>query len=451
MPPPGRSGSASYLSYLSADEIRVVNRVQDAATEFNKLKTKDYTGTGPLASLQGNIYYDPDKQNLSYPLDLGPNNKLYPHFIKFNVNQPAKSRYQSTFDNTAGGLSAVDINKSRFNQLAGAQLGAAATAGAAAAAGLIVGATEFATDLGRIAQRGDRNNSNPASALADDGFSATNAAKAAGLIGAGAATIAAAVISQVDLTRKTKRLLQTINLYMPDQIVMQTQNKYGEVSLTSALGAAGLGVNLGESVKGSIQDKIGNAPLSVSGAVDALKGAFGAAGPSAAEAQAGVLGAAGKKLGVFGEGIENILLQSYGYAQNPQIEILFDTTDMRMFQFTFNFLPRNKFESEEVMKIIRMFRFHAAPEIPETFSGRYYIPPSEFDISYMMILPDGTIVENPALHKFSTCVLENIDVNFVGASGQFVTFPDGRPVNIEMRLQFKEIEVIHKELIRNGY
>jgi hypothetical protein len=174
-------------------------------------------------------------------------------------------------------------------------------------------------------------------------------------------------------------------------------------------------------------------------------------GPAAAEAGAGILGAGGKKLGVVGEGIENVLLQSYGYAQNPQIEVLFDTTDMRQFQFTFKFLPRNKQESEAVLRIIRMFRFHAAPEIPESFAGRYFIPPSEFDIQYMFIDDSGNVQENPALHKFSTCVLENIDVNYVGDTGQFATFRDGRPVNIELRLSFKEIEIIHKELVRNGY
>lgn len=415
---------------------------QDQRNLLDEFANKAYTGKGPLAKLDNNQYYAPDMK-LSYPVDMGQNNKLYPHFIKFNINQPAKSRYQSKFDPDQIS-SAADLNRATFSQLGGSGLGGVEAVAAGAVAGLTSGLTEFATDAASLAKKG--------TSIGEGATDIQRVASSAIATGALAGVTAAAIIAQVDLTRKTKRLLQTINLYMPDQVVMQTQNKYGEVSLTAALGAAGLGAQVGKSMEGSLEGILGDiATGGVSAAGQKISNAAAALGPAGAEAGAGILGAAGRKLGVVGEGIENVLLQSYGYAQNPQIEVLFDTTDMRMFEFVFNFLPRNKAESEAVLRIIRMFRFHAAPEIPETFAGRYYIPPSEFDIQYMFIDDNGQIYENPALHKFSTCVLESIDVNYVGATGQFVTFSDGRPVNIELRLRFKEIEVIHKELIRNGY
>lgn len=414
---------------------------RDTVDEF---AIRGYTATGPLAKLDNNQYYAPDMK-LSYPVDMGQNNKLYPHFIKFNINQPAKSRYQSKFDSDQI-LSAADLNRETFNQLGGSALGSPEAVTAGLAAGTISGLTELATDLSAQANKGAD------ASIKGNANRGVRTGTSAAAVGALSGLVAAAVVAQVDLTRKTKRLLQTINLYMPDQVVMQTQNKYGEVSLTAALGAAGLGANLGKSLTGNLEGVLNDITSGGGAAAGAKVGkAIGGVGAAGAEAAAGLLGAAGRKLGVVGEGIENVLLQSYGYAQNPQIEVLFDTTDMRQFEFVFNFLPRNKAESEAVLRIIRMFRFHAAPEIPETFAGRYYIPPSEFDIQYMFIDDNGQIYENPALHKFSTCVLESIDVNYVGATGQFVTFSDGRPVNIELRLRFKEIEVIHKELIRNGY
>jgi hypothetical protein len=57
---------------------------------------------------------------------------------------------------------------------------------------------------------------------------------------------------------------------------------------------------------------------------------------------------------------------------------------------------------------------------------------------------------NPNLPLISTCVLEGIDVNY-GSAGQWTAFTDGMPVEISMQLRFKEVEILHKELIQQGY
>ena len=411
--------------------------------------------SGPLDVLAQNKYYNANSGFLKYPTEVGETER-FPHFLRFHINIPGKSSFESSFQQV-GGLTRTDYNRSQF----GGQLGGEADvfSGSAIAGGVIAGAlygaTQVLTDLARNATDGTPKQEGP------DLF---GAALGAG----GAAVVGATILANVDMTRKTKRLVQTIDLYVPDQVIMQQQNKYGEVSLTAALGMAGLAGQGAKAVGGSIKDalsKIGSAASSSLGKGAATasenpsilakynfdKNTLGGGG-AVIESMATILGGTGKELGIVGEGIENVIMQSYGIAQNPQVEVLFETIDNRTFEFGFSFHPRNSAEAKKVLEIIRMFRFHAAPELAKGAGGRYFIPPSEFDIEYRFKPgKDESDVLNEALHKFATCVLTNIDVNYVGQSGQFATFKDGIPVNIEMRLQFKEVEIMHKDLIKAGY
>jgi hypothetical protein len=243
---------------------------------------------------------------------------------------------------------------------------------------------------------------------------------------------AGAIIGQIDLTRKTRRAAGTISLYMPDTVNQTVVNDYDQVSLTQALGNAGLVMQAG----GSLLKGMADAAMSENVSLGQTLG-------SAAGAEVG--GALAEKTGAFGQGITDVLLFSAGYAQNPQVELLFKSIQNREFLFDFKFVPRNKSEATTIIKIIQAFRFFAAPEIPKTGNGRYFVPPSEFDIVFMV--GSG---RNANLPQISTCVLQGIDINY-GSAGQWTAFKDGMPVEISMQLRFKEVEIMHKELITQGY
>jgi hypothetical protein len=125
--------------------------------------------------------------------------------------------------------------------------------------------------------------------------------------------------------------------------------------------------------------------------------------------------------------------------------LLFKNIQNREFLFDFRLVPRNKKEAAAITDIIKKLRFFAAPEIPSNSSGRYFIPPSEFDIEFMVGQK-----RNPYLPRVSTCVLQGIDVNYSSA-GQWTAFQDGMPVEISLQLRFKEVEILHKKLIDEGY
>lgn len=370
---------------------------------------------GPLKQLELNKYAS--NERLQYPLNL-EHSQEYKHYIEFNINIPEKSQYKTNLIQT-GGTSVADKNRLLGPQISGSQDPFSVSA---AGAGVIVGLIQgFESLAGAAAGKGSL-----AGAIA-------GATLNAGIIGS--------TLAFVDMQRKTKRLAQSIYLYVPDTVQQTTTNKWSGVSLTEALGKAGIAAQGGQAVASEL-----NRVLS-GGTFDPKLGAGRTSAASASGGFTGELaGIAAASSGAYGSGIEKVMMASAGYAQNPQIEILFDSVDNRTFQFDFKFTPKSKSEAEMVLNIIKAFRYHAAPEIVEqgTGGGRFFIPPSEFDITYYF---DGK--ENRALHKFSTCVLEAIDVNY--SNGNFATYDDGIPVEIGMTLRFMEVEILHKKLIAEGY
>ena len=139
-------------------------------------------------------------------------------------------------------------------------------------------------------------------------------------------------------------------------------------------------------------------------------------------------------------------------AQNRFLESLFDAIGFRKFSYTFKFTPKNVAESFVARDIIKLFKFHMSPELPDDDLGRYFIPPAEFDLFYMY-----RDEQNDFLNKISSCVLTNMDVNY--ANGRYQTFrpaiegnsESAPPTEIEMKLDFMETRIITKKEVLEGY
>ena len=85
------------------------------------------------------------------------------------------------------------------------------------------------------------------------------------------------------------------------------------------------------------------------------------------------------------------------------MEVLFDKMELRTFSYQFTFAPKNKQETEDVQKIIALFRFHMSPELKGS-QNRFLTLPSEFDIHYMYQDQAGQASENDFYNKIATCV-----------------------------------------------
>jgi len=234
--------------------------------------------------------------------------------------------------------------------------------------------------------------------------------------------------------KTTTRIKDSIALYLPANVTDTTSATY-EGAPTGLLGkAAGDLIRFG----GALQRKDFEAAANISALAvgDILQEGVKRLGGAAAEALAG------------GEGAVPLANKLFGRADNPFIEVLFQTMNLRSFTYNFNFAPRNEKETEEIQQIIQLFRYHMAPEL-QGINGRYYTLPSTFDIHYMYKAEDGNGYENDYYTRLSTCVLEGVDTNYTPNGVK--SFGDGAPTQITMSLKFTETEVLTKEKINEGY
>ena len=83
------------------------------------------------------------------------------------------------------------------------------------------------------------------------------------------------------------------------------------------------------------------------------------------------------------------------------------------------------------------------PEYKDTMNF-LYVYPSEFDIFYY----HGS-QENLKVNRHTSCVLTEMNINYA-PQGQFTTFPDGTPTQINVTMTFKELATLTKEKIEDG-
>ena len=233
----------------------------------------------------------------------------------------------------------------------------------------------------------------------------------------------------------TRRITDSVALYLPPNVQDNTSASYDD----TATGVMGLGALAGLNFLDAFRDKDYEAAARIfteSGGVFAAEIAK-RAGAALAEGFAGA------------EGAIPLFNRIFGRADNPFMEVLFNSMNVRTFQYNFNFAPRNEDETAEVQKIIQLFRYHMAPEL-QGANSRYLTLPSEFDIHYMYHGADGTSYENDYFNRIATCVLENVAVNYTPGD-KVRTFQDGAPTQITMGLTFRETELLTKEKINQGY
>ena len=131
-----------------------------------------------------------------------------------------------------------------------------------------------------------------------------------------------------------------------------------------------------------------------------------------------------------------------------RMELAFKNVNRRVFTYTFKLIPKNEKEADEIRKIIYAFKFNMLPEVKGGRTGNTLQFPNTFDIEYRFLGKD-----NDYVNRVSTCVLETMNVTYGG--DRFKTFAprsDGAPVvETNLTLNFKELELITRERVAEGY
>lgn len=224
--------------------------------------------------------------------------------------------------------------------------------------------------------------------------------------------------------RSQRRLKTAIALHIPNQLNVSYKTDWGTLEDTATaqalMSAGNSGINaVGEAFAGN---------------KDAVKKNLADALGTGAEAAV-----ANKFLGK-GAKYGGILSAATGTAANPKKEQVFQGVEFRTFTFEYQFYPRDEFEAENILNIIYEFKYHMHPEFKSELNY-VWIYPSEFDIIYYT---GGK--ENLNLHKHTSCVLTDMQVNYT-PNGNFSVFDNGMPTQINLSLSFKELQLASKETI----
>ena len=340
----------------------------------------------------------------SYPSGIGVSPDLQ-HYIAFYINVRGKSKFnkgkgeqgfQELLEDVKVGVgqNRIDPNKASQATSAGATVAGAAAGGA--------GGILNALKDGKV------------------NFSAlTKGVKGAAIGGlAGFATAKGLEALGVIESDTLKRLSDVIVLHIQDR----PQTNYSVTYAEDKLGTLGGFLAGGSSAADMSQVGIGQIGKEASAALAA----------SAINMTGSILGANAGRLFELGTKQKT----------NSFREQFFESVDFRTFNFKHTFLPKSQSEVDNVKNILKLFKFHMHPELSK--SGLFFIYPSEFEIKYYY-----REKENEYFDKISSCVLQDMSVDYGGDT--FSTFEDGKPVEINLTLKFKEVETLTKERVKEGY
>lgn len=382
-----------------------------------------------------------DTRGLMYPSDLmGENGPYGGNYVIFYVSVHQDSVLARGPKATGEFVDAPNVTRGQQGELSGIS-----AAGLTAATVAVGATTGYASGISERVARGLGVD------LTDRG---STVGKVVDTVG-GAVLGGAAVVAVGGAKAAYKQQKRAIALYIPTDLQVKYGVSWEETSLagTTALAMAmeGAGKALAVGTAGAAVGALAGAALAGKGkrGRGAIAGAAlggGIAGGAALAATVGPVAANyGASLALQVPGVGEALSKSSGVAANPKKEQLFKGVDYRTFSFTYQFFPRSPEEAANVRDIITEFKLHMHPEFKDSTGNFLYIYPSEFDIVYYQ---NGK--ENLNLPRHTSCVLTDMSVSYT-PQGIVSTFPDGMPTQVNVSLTFKELALLTKESILNGY
>ena len=274
-----------------------------------------------------------------------------------------------------------------------------------------------------------------ASAGLNDRIAEANANKVAELkaLTAGKAGKNKSILQQSLGTRESTAIIQ---LYMPPSVSVNYNVKYGDQTIGNL---ALLGKEAFEGfrqARGSMVDRIKAA-------------AKGAGGTAAKEA---ILAFANASLDTFAGGTRALLQIASGSVVTPRMELMFEGVGRRSFNYTFIFIPKSEQEAKVVEEIVYQFKENMMPEYSNTTTRREMEIPNTFDIDYRY-----KTKSNSFLNKINVCFLQDVQIQY--GADRFTAYDEtkskfglGAPAQkTTMTLQFAELELLNKDLIKEGY
>jgi hypothetical protein len=235
-----------------------------------------------------------------------------------------------------------------------------------------------------------------------------------------------------ELGAKPRQIVDTeVLLYLPQGLQFRDNVTYENVDV----GSTGAAVSQGAGILGSMADGVGSFVQGMSG---------GGADGLAKLATVKLASAAGK----FSDEITAGLKLQTGVTTNPNSRSLFKQVNMREFQFNFKMIARSKAESDQIKRIVNLFRSELYPEDIEVTVGGQEISlgyefPNKFNIEFEY---DGKTIA----HKVKPCFLRSVDTTY--NASQMAFHQDGEFLEVDMNLNFTEtVTLSKKDIQKEGF
>lgn len=134
---------------------------------------------------------------------------------------------------------------------------------------------------------------------------------------------------------------------------------------------------------------------------------------------------------------------------NPNTELLYEGLNLREHGYNFKMIAFSKEEAIAIDDIVKTFKTAVLPNgKDQTFlglTGRNFIGiPNVCQVSFYR---SGGI-ENEYLPKYKLSAITGVNVDYI-TEGQYMTFDDGRPIGVNLRVTFKELKLIFRDEIES--
>ena len=142
-------------------------------------------------------------------------------------------------------------------------------------------------------------------------------------------------------------------------------------------------------------------------------------------------------------GVKGILARTEGKIINPNMELIFNSPQLRDFSFTWKMSPRSEAESIVIKKIIRMFKQSMAPK--KTEAELFLRAPNTYKLQFIHA---ATRKEHDFLPLIKECAMTGFNVNYT-PDGNYATYRNSAMVAVELSMTFKELEPIFNDDYKN--
>ena len=131
----------------------------------------------------------------------------------------------------------------------------------------------------------------------------------------------------------------------------------------------------------------------------------------------------------------DVLARTGGGIVNPNLELLFSGPTLRPFNFNFKMSPRDRGESIEVKKIIRMFKQSSAVQLSST--EIFLKSPNIYKLEFL----SRANRDHDFLPKIKRCALTGFGVNYT-PEGTYMSYENSSMISYSISFSFQELEPI---------